>query len=175
MPDTATLISHIHLKIDGNDVSAEFTRALLEVTVESSLHMPDLASIVLDDPRLKWIDDKLVAPGKSLQILTVEPERGKQPRPIFDGETVELEPGFSHGTHHLVIRAFDRLHRLSRGRKVRSFQNVTDSDVAQRMAREAGLQADVEPTKQVHEYLFQNNQTNYEFLRERAAAIGYLI
>jgi phage protein D len=175
MPDNATLISHVYLKIDGNDVSPDFMRALLEVTVESSLHMPDVATIVLDDPGLKWIDESLVAPGKNLQIDTVEPEQGKQPKPVFDGETVELEPGFGHGTHHLVIRAFDRLHRLSRGRKVRSFQNVTDSDVAERLAREAGLQADVAATKQVHDYLFQNNQTNYEFLRDRANALGYLI
>jgi phage protein D len=175
MPDTATLFSRVHLKIDGSDVSAEFMRDLLEITVESSLHMPDVATIVLDDPRLRWIDEALVAPGSSLQILTAEPERGKEPRSVFDGETVELEPGFSQGTHHLAIRAFDRLHRLSRGRKVRSFQNVTDSDVARRMAREAGLQADVEATRQVHEYLFQNNQTDYEFLRQRAAALGYLV
>ena len=31
----------------------------------------------------------------------------------------------------------------------------------------------VDSTSQVHEYIFQNNQTNMEFLRERAAAVGY--
>jgi phage protein D/phage baseplate assembly protein gpV len=73
------------------------------------------------------------------------------------------------------VRAFDRLHRLSRGRQVRSFQNVTDSDVASRIARECGLQADIQPTREVHPYLFQSNQTNLEFLRQRAGAVGYLL
>ena len=65
----------------------------------------------------------------------------------------------------MTIRAFDRLHRLARGKRVRSFQNVTDSDVASRLAKEVGLTADVESTRQVHHYLFQNNETNLEFLR----------
>src|SRR4029453_17970953 len=50
----------------------------------------------------------------------------------------------------------------------------TDSDVARKIASEAGLQPDITATRQVHPYLFQNNQTNLEFLRERATAVGYL-
>jgi phage protein D len=116
-----------------------------------------------------------MAPGKAIEIHTkATPEKSKA-RPVFDGEFVELEPQFEQGTHHLIVRAFDRLHRLSRGRSVRSFQNVTDSDVVQKLAQEVGLQADVEPTKQIYPYLFQNNQTNLEFLHERAAAMGYLL
>ena len=175
MPETNKLISHFYLKIEGAQVSEDFMRDLLEITVDNSLHMPDVATIVLNDPRLKWIDDALVMPGKTVEISATATVQGSKPKPVFDGEIVELEPDFGVNTHRLVIRAFDRLHRLSRGRKVRSFQNVTDGDVAKRFAGEAGLQADVETTRQVHPYLFQNNQTNLDFLRQRASAIGYLL
>jgi phage protein D len=175
MPDTNSLLSQVLVKIDGTDVSADFMRALLEVTVESSLHMADAATLVLHDPALKWIDSSLVAPGKSIEINTKATPQKSKARPVFDGEFVDLEPQFEQGTHRLIVRAFDRLHRLARGRIVRSFQNVTDSDIVQRIAQETGLQADVESTKQVHSYLFQNNQTNLEFLQERAAALGYVL
>jgi phage protein D len=175
MPETSSLVSQVHLKIDGNYVSEDFMHALVEVTVESSLHMADVATLVLHDPKLKWIDDATIAPGKAIEIHTKATAEKSHAHPVFDGEFVELEPQFGQGTHHLTVRAFDRLHRLGRGRFVRSFQNVADSDVVQKLAQEVGLQADVEPTKQIYPYLFQNNQTNLEFLHERAAALGYLL
>ena len=174
MPETSTLITQFHVKIDGAFVSTDFMRDVFELTVQNSLHLPDVATVVLNDPRLKWIDDAMLVPGKAVEILgTASPAHSKS-RPIFDGEIVELEPEFGAKMHRLTIRAFDRLHRLSRGRFVRSFQNVTDSDIARRFATEVGLQADVDATRQVHEYLFQNNETNLEFLRQRGADVGFL-
>lgn len=175
MPENSSLISQVHIQIEGTDVSEEFMHALLEVNVESSLHMADVATLVLHDPKLKWIDDGIIAPGKAIEIRTKAIPEKSQSRPVFDGEFVELEPQFGQGTHHLTVRAFDRLHRLGRGRFVRSFQNVSDGDVVQKLAQEVGLQADAEPTKQIYPYLFQNNQTNLEFLHERAAALGFLL
>jgi phage protein D len=175
MPDGNTLISQCHLKIDGTLVSTEFNASLAEVTVENSLHMPDVATVILSDPTLHWIDSPLLAPGKALEVSTTATAERSRSRPVFDGEIVELEPEFGNKTHRLTIRAFDRLHRLARGKRVRSFQNVTDSDVANRLAKEAGLTPDIESTRQVHDYLFQNNETNLEFLRRRATAVGFLL
>jgi phage baseplate assembly protein gpV len=65
-------------------------------------------------------------------------------------------------------------HRLHRGRFNRSFQNVKDSDVVSKVIGEVGISAGtVEATSTTHEYLFQENQNNMEFLRERAARNGY--
>jgi phage protein D/phage baseplate assembly protein gpV len=176
MAEAVGSISHFFVKLSGSLVAEELMRDVFDITVENSLHMPDAATIILNDPGLKWIDDPALAPGKPIEISASPSEAaGSQAKPIFDGEIVGLEPEFGAATHKLTIRAFDRLHRLARGRQVRSFQNVTDSDVARRFAAEVGLQADIEPTRQVHAYLFQNNQTNLEFLRERAIALGYAL
>jgi phage protein D len=172
---TSKLISQFHIKINGTDVSDELMRDVLELTVENSLHMPDVATLVLNDPRLHWVDDETLTPGKTLEVSATATAEGSQSKPVFDGEIVEIESDLGSSTHHLSVRAFDRLHRLARGRFVRSFQNVTDSDLAKRIAGEMGLQADIDDTREVHAYLFQNNQTNLEFLRERAAAVGFLL
>ncbi|MGC1297585.1 MAG: VgrG-related protein [Alloacidobacterium sp.] len=171
----APLQSHFYIKIGGTDASEELMRGVTDVLVESSLHLPDVATLTIHDPGLRWIDETLLEPGKEIEISTAPNEEKGRPSVIFDGEIVELEPEFTSATHRLVARAFDRLHRLSRGRFVRSFMNVTDSDVVQRIAKEAGLEPDVEPTKRVYEYVLQNNETNFEFLRKRAAAASCLL
>lgn len=174
MSDTNTnkLLSHFYVKLDGSDAPPELMSSLENIAVESSLHLPDITTLVIHDPRLKWIDDAKIAPGVT---LTIEAKAGNKTQKIFDGEIVELEPIFGQDTQRLHVRAFDRLHRLTRGRRVRSFVNVTDGDVIKKVAQEVGLQSKVGPTSQVHPYVFQSNETNLEFLQRRAAALGYLL
>src|SRR5262249_28000979 len=66
-----------------------------------------------------------------------------------------------------------RAHRLLRGRHSRSFVNMADSDIASKLAQEAGLSAEADSTNPVHDYVFQYNQTNWDFLRQRAARLGF--
>src|SRR3982751_3088631 len=111
MPDTLGLLSQFYLTIEGmsDSLAQELVGDLLELTVESSLHLPAVAT---------------------------------SEHPLFDGEIVEIEPDFRPGAQRFVLRAFDRMHRLSRGRKVRSFQNMTDSDLLSKVARELRLESD---------------------------------
>lgn len=172
MPEKQNLLSQIALKLDGADAPTALMDDLLDVTVENSLHLPDVATLVLHDTRLHWIDDASLMPGKSLQIsASIE----RQEKPLFDGEIVEVEPDFAPSTQRLIVRAFDRLHRLARGQHVRSFINVSDDDLVKKLAQEAGLQAKVGQASQVYSYVFQNNETNLHFLQKRAAALGYLL
>jgi phage protein D len=172
MPDNSNLLSLINVKIDGADAPDKFMQDLLEVTVESSLHLPDVATLVLHDSRLHWIDENSLMPGKAIQVSATV---ARQEKLLFDGEIVEIEPNFEPSTQRLIVRAFDRLHRLSRGQHVRSFLNVSDGDIVQKIAQEVGLQAKVGPTSQVHPYVFQNDETNLAFLQRRSAALGYLL
>ena len=44
-----------------------------------------------------------------------------------------------------------------------------DRDIANQIAGDLGFQTDVQVTSGVHEWVLQDNQTNWEFLQERAA------
>ncbi len=153
----------------------ELMQDLVLLTVENSLHLPDVATVVVHDTRLKWVDEAGLEPGKGLKVRCLPGSEGSQEQVIFDGEIVEIEPEFSASAQRLQIRAFDRLHRLARGQQVRSFQNVSDADLVRRLAQEVGLQSNVSGGNVVHDYVFQNNQTNLAFLQERAAAQGCLL
>jgi len=174
MPES-TYVSQFYATIEGMDdtTTQRLMADVLDITVDSSLHLPDVATLVLHDSTLRWIDERQLEPGKALTISS-RPADGTEEK-IFDGEIVELEPDFAPGSQRMVVRAFDRLHRLSRGRRVRSFLNVTDGDLVQKIAAEMGLAAHVGPTSQVYSYVFQNNETNLAFLRGRTAALGYAL
>lgn len=165
------LQSQFSIALGGESAPAEFMRSLEHVTVETSLHLPDVATLVLHDPNLLWIDHAVVMPGVAVRVVA---QAGRNEATIFDGEIVEIEPEFA-ATQRLTVRAFDRLHRLARGTHVRSFVNVTDGDVIEQLAREVGLQAQIGPTRQVYPYLLQANETNLAFLQRRAALLGYLL
>src|ERR1051325_11044060 len=108
MAEAVGSLIHFFVKRSGALVAEEFMRDLFEITVENSLHMPDAATIVLNDPGLKWIDDAALSPGKPIEIAASAAAAGSAPKPIFDGEIVGLEPEFGPSTHKLTIRAFDR-------------------------------------------------------------------
>lgn len=175
MPETSNLISQFYVELDGKPAPAELMRALYEITIETSLHMPDAATLLVHDPQLRWVDEEKFSPGKAIQIAAKSTARKSREQTVFDGEIVELESDFGSNAHHLIVRAFDRLHRLGRGRHVRTFQDVKDSDLVQQLARDAKLETDASETRRVHAHLFQNNQTNLEFLRMRARDLGYLL
>ena len=173
---TSTLQSHFYLTIGGEEtLSEDLARAIIEIRVENSLHLPDVATITLHDPQLYWLDQQLLALGQSIVVHARAQEEGAQSRKIFDGELVEIEPEFGSSTHYLVLRAFDRLHRLSRGTHSRTFQNTSDGDLVKQFAREAGLKTNAVSDGAVHQFLFQFNQSNLDFLRQYALANGNLL
>jgi uncharacterized protein involved in type VI secretion and phage assembly len=172
MPNTPHLFSQLYIAIGGANAPEDLMRDLLGITVESSLHLPDVATITLHDPRLRWIDEALLEPGTKIRVTA---KAAGEEQPLFDGEVVEIEPAFEPGAHQLVVRAFDRLHRLARGRHVRSFQNVSDADLVRKLAEEIGLEAQIEIAGPIHAYVLQANETNLAFLQRRAAALGCLL
>ncbi|MBV9280402.1 MAG: VgrG-related protein [Chloroflexi bacterium] len=172
MPDPNDLFDNVYVKLGGSDASDNFLHAVKEITVESSLHLPSVATIVLFDPNLTWIDDASLWPGTTLEISA---KAGQTTGDLFDGEIVEIEPDFSQDGQWLTVRAFDRLHRLTRGRYVATYQNVSDGDLAQTVGGNVGLQVQAGPTSENHDYVIQSNETNLDFLRSRAAPLGFMV
>ena len=90
---------------------------------------------------------------------------------VFDGRIMALEGRFPEAAPPtLVLRAEDRLQDLRMTRRSRSFDRVSDSDVASRIANDHGLQTDINLPGPTHTVLAQINQSDLAFLRSRALA-----
>lgn len=175
-------VPHFYIRV-GGDLASEEMLNIESLTIESSLHMPDMAVLTLRDntplvkggSSLRFVDDaKSKFSNGNTMTITIK-VLDHQEINVFDGEIVEVEASLhSHG-QRLVVRGFDRLHKFARGTYTRTFQNVTDMDVVQKIAAEVGMKAKTGNANFVHDYVLQSNQTNLEFLRQRAIALGYLL
>jgi uncharacterized protein involved in type VI secretion and phage assembly len=179
--DVSALLSEIAIKVDGTDLAGEDASRIAEVTVEQSLILPDMCLIRLYDVGdstqatravfFKLLDQDTFPIGGE---LNVDLGRVGSPATVFKGEitAVELEVA-NNEIPTMVVRAYARSHRLQRGRHSRSFMNMSDKDIVEKIAGEVSLQAECDDTDTTHDYVFQYNQTNWEFLRERAALNGF--
>jgi len=71
----------------------------------------------------------------------------------------------------LVLLAEDRLQDLRMTRRTRTFEDVSDEDVAKQIARDHSLKTDLDIGGPTHNVLAQVNQSDLAFLRDRARAI----
>ncbi len=170
------LLSQFYIKFAGTQPE-DLMPDLRRIEIDSNLYLPDMCLIEINDPRFRWAEDRRLQLGQDVQIeaRTSENERGA-PAKLFAGQVTSIEADLrENGVAFLILRCYDRSHLLHRGTKVRSFVQCTDSDIAQRIGQEHGLQVSVDPTSQVHTQIFQDNVTDYQFLMDRARAVGYLL
>jgi uncharacterized protein involved in type VI secretion and phage assembly len=159
------------LTIDGRPLNSELYARLSLVRVEESVQLPDYFAVHFDDPHFELFDRGGFDLGTRVEIAF---RAEGDPVVVTSGEitAISVEPGTS-GRHELVLTGLDLTHRLTRGPKSRSFQRVTDADIAGRIAGEYGLEPDVDGTGEVHDYVLQAGESDYAFLRRRAARIGF--
>ena len=173
MPPQQRLLSHMFIRVGGTDLEPQWMDDLTLVTVDSNLHLPDMFVIRVHDESLECVDRGPFTLGAEVEI-GVRDDENRNEEKLIVGEVTALEPDFEQGTQAvLTVRGYDRSHRLHRGTHVQAFTQVTDSDLASRIAQEVGLRTDVDSTSQIYEHVLQDNQTHMAFLRARAERVGY--
>lgn len=184
---TGNYVSKLFLKIDGAAASTELMNDVLQAFVEESLHQPGMFMIVIrnnyesgiiDDQPWKYASQFKI--GKTIEIgfrssTNSSDFNTEKERYLLKGEVTAIETHFTERTQApVIVRGYDVSHRLFRGRHNRSFQNMTDKDIVNKVIKEAGINpGTIDSSGVVHDYVFQANQTNMEFLRERSARIGF--
>jgi phage protein D len=115
---------------------------------------------------LLHLDGKDIDFGKTLQVA-VGPDQGQ--RTVFDGVVsgIELVLGDSEPPR-VVVLAEDAFMRMRMTRRMRSYTDVTDADLARRLAQDHGLDASVSVDGPRYDVVQQVNQSDLAFLRERA-------
>jgi phage protein D len=155
---------------------------VMGITVDLDLMQPGMALITLRN-KLSQYNEKF-KPGDPVEVKmgggTRRNEGGTgtgDKQTIFKGEVVGVEASYKQGGDpKLSIRAFDKLHRMLRGKKSKTYQKQSDQDIASALASQHGLSAQCGSTPKIkHEHVYQHNQSDLEFLRTRAARLGYSV
>jgi phage protein D len=184
---TASYTSKPSLELDGASASPELMEDILQISVEESLHLPGMFTLVINNPYLSGREStepagkhqKLFEIGKKIKIgfssATTDQFPDRTQGYLIDGEITAMETHFTSGSQApIIIRGYDISHRLHRGRYNRSFQDMTDTDIINKITQEVGIPSGtIDQTGITHKYIFQENQTNMEFLKERAVRNGF--
>jgi uncharacterized protein involved in type VI secretion and phage assembly len=191
MPD------NLIITLDGK-VQKDLELDLVEAVVDTNLFLPAMFSLTLkDEPdehthKLQYTDSDTFKVGAEVKIELETDEILEEPRAVkgtlIIGEITAIEPVFSaNGVSLLRIRGYDRSHRLTRGKKTRTFgdanprgSGITDQQIINTIVQETdgitGQDVDTSGFSQVkYPYVMQYNQSDLEFLWSRAQRLGYQV
>lgn len=143
-----------------------------ECVVDQSLIHPDMFEIHLRDRTGSTLKDCGMTHGTAVKLECVT--AGSGGGVLIDGEVTALEARCDADGAVVVVRGYDKAHRLHSGRKTQTFKNEKVSDVATKLARDAGLKiGTVDDSGAVLDVISQHNQSDWEFLVAHAEELGF--
>ncbi|MFI9386611.1 phage late control D family protein [Kutzneria sp. NPDC052558] len=177
MTDPAIAFDGPVFTVDGA-VAGELARDCIRLEVEEgleglrTLHAHFLAAgpgATGPEERMLYLDGKTLDFGKTVAV-TVGP--GTDQRYAFEGVISAIEAVYADTEPPVVVvHAEDALMKLRMTRRSRTYQNVSDADLAERIAAEHGLHTDIAVDGPTYDVVQQANQSDLAFLRERARLV----
>ena len=129
-------VAGVSVLVAGAELDPKFRDGLMEVKVVDSLTLPDMALIRISDPTGANIDTHPLQLGKDIEIKASTAE-SKATTTIFKGQVAAVEPEFGQNGCFISVRAYDRAHVLSRQKKTRTFQQVSASNMVNKVTSDA--------------------------------------
>ncbi len=178
-------LGNFSISVNGMPLSPMVADQVVRVVVDTSMHMPSMFEIhIAEDPRLVTfpaIDSPMFKVGSMVSITATKQGMSETPPPLpsipgvlIKGEVTALEPHFNaDGTAVLVVRGYDKTHRLHRGRKTKTYLMMPIGTIVQQVLAASGLMGAVMPVPGLRQFELQNNMTDMEFLRMLANRVGY--
>lgn len=162
------------VRISGRDLADEFLAdRITSVVVEETARGLSTAQVQIINDRLQFTDHELLE-GKSLEVevLTGYENTRIVSRGIFRAAV----PKYAFRNRAMPIITLDCYGEewplmVNEEREV--YENLTDSQIAERIASRRKLRTDVDATNVTFEHVAQFNMTDIEFLENRALLYGY--
>ncbi|MDX1616478.1 MAG: VgrG-related protein [Candidatus Promineifilaceae bacterium] len=178
MTDPGNIIADVFIKQNGSDLDADVDARLVHVLVDRSLHLPGYFALTFqfDNRDLDDIVSTAVWDLADTVEIKASPAGETAETTIMKGEVTAIEPVFMAGMRgELRVEGYDKMHRLHREKRNATYENVTDSDLASQVAGRHGLSAESDSTSITYDHVYQHNQTDMEFIQERARRIGFFV
>jgi phage protein D len=119
--------------------------------------------------RLLYLDGRVFDFGKAIRV-SIGPEGGA--KFIFQGRISGIEADFKEAREpEVFIFAEDELMSLRMTRRMRTYEDMSDADIAAAIAAEHGLTPAVDAAGPVYDLVHQANTSDLAFLRERARLV----
>lgn len=179
MPINSLSVPAFAILVNQRPLRDSLVWQISRISIDDQIDLPSMFTLELEASeetitQTNWINDnQLFAIGHEVTIKLGYENKVQE---VISGEITFVEIEFrSASLPRLMVRGFDRRHRLQRGRKKRTFLQKKDSDIAKQIADEAGISIQATDSTVIHDYIVQANQSDFAFLQERARRINYEI
>lgn len=165
--------ARFNIEIDGTELPDDIASLLISAYVDSTLRLPDSFMLRFRDPSRAVIEKSKAKIGSKVKVMVASTETDT-PEKLIEGEVTSLEAELGGPGSFTIIRGYDPVHRLFRGRHTKSYTQATASDAVTQVAQRAKLpQGQIDSSKTVFDHLGQFGQTDWQFLDGLAKRIGY--
>ena len=164
-------------RVDG-EIKGELARDILRLEIEeTTAGLKTLEARLVahgvtrgnNDQQQLYLDGSTVDFGKKLEV-SIGPDA--EARTVFTGWISALEAVFHEVREpQVVVFAEDKLMKLRMTRRTRTYERVTDADLATAIASDHGLRSETDAAGPRYDIVQQWNMSDLAFLRERAHRI----
>jgi hypothetical protein len=85
---------------------------------------------------------------------------------LIKGEITSIEGDYQGTVIHTIVRGYEKAHRMQRATHTRTFVDMTDSDIAKKIAGDAKFtETEITDTTTTHKHISQIAQTDWDFLK----------
>jgi len=155
------------LSVNGSPLAAAMLEKLVSIRVQRSLRLPGRATLRFADVGYAVSSGGTFGIGKQVEVGVY------QGGSLLSGTVTGMSLQQQEGDHpDLVVVVDDDAYKLTRGSKVATYLNMTFSQIVEKLASGAGLQANATASQGVHPYVLQAD-TDLGFLDELASRLGY--
>ena len=142
---------------------------LVSFDISLDMGQPDMCCVTLRNEDNTYSNS--VSLGVPLEVKTADGDL------IFAGETIGMDSDYrAGGKNTVMLRGFNCLHRMLRTHRSQTFVDMTEDAIVQRIVQSYPLEAECGErarSSAPSEHVYQNNQTDLQFLRTRAARLAY--
>ena len=169
-------VLRITVYVDGEPMPTDYQ--LVALDVYKAVNRIAKAALVLQVHDAEWgqvsvADGPVFEPGKA---LVVSAGYGDNEDTIFDGMVTALQLSVDGDEGiRLTVECRDWAYPMTQGNRQEGYEDMTDGDIIGQVIGNYSLQAHVAPAMVVHERMVQYFQNDWDFIRSRAAAQGWVL
>jgi phage protein D/phage baseplate assembly protein gpV len=176
--NSSVTVPLFRILLDGVEIDPLEADAVHDIKITDWLRLPDVCTLAVgyqaspEGGPFDKLDSSKFVVGALLEVKMGSTDE-RATTTLFKGEIVTVEPDFQAGGVAMVVRAYDKSHRMMRARKQRTFKNQTISDIVKKVASEHGLSLSSEASGAPLDLVFQHNETDWDFVWRLARRIGF--
>jgi phage protein D len=155
------------VEVGGQKLTQQSPQGVQMIVLEEHMDMIAVAEVAFTAGGLQWSSLKA---GDEIKI------KAGSGKAKFVGIISEVRHTVRRGVQAVTIVAMDPLVKLGASRRTKTYEEVTDSDIASSVMSEAGVTpGTVDATSEVNKYVLQRNESDLVFLKRLAARNGYVL